>query len=200
MHAALDQLMTLAQAHGDVVALNPPLPPTIIHTTLATAALPWCADLLHLYTWANGTIAAASAPLFRDRGFLPLKAAVDSHTQLAGWAEEFVYRGLDIARAVPFAAWDNRAFLVYVGDVGLLRHPILSIADTLTIEYKDLPALVATCSAWWQLREPEAELRDLGGPTWYAQNRVAGDPQYIDRLNQSQTSWIADSSSGRHTS
>jgi hypothetical protein len=183
VHEMLDRLLGLLQAEGKVFYSNPPLEAASIQSSLHSRQLPCCDELIQLYTWANGTEYSMSDTLFRGEVFIPLEMANEEQGRVSWAQEEFAHRGLDFGRAVPFASFWQHVYVIYVGDIGELHHPIIYIGENVSIEYKDMRAMLDTCLGWCLLDAPEEELRDLRGPTWYKHNTVAGKPNYIDELH-----------------
>jgi hypothetical protein len=190
MHEMLDRLLVLKQAEGDVFYINPPLDAATIQATLDAHHLPCCDELIELYTWANGTEYSMSDTLFRDEVFISLEMAIEEHARVDWAKEEFAHRGLDFGRAVPFASFWGHVYVIYVGDIGELHHPIISIGDEVAMMYKDMPAMLATCLGWCLLDKSEDDFHNMSSPAWYEHNTVAGNPNYIDELHRRDT-WIS---------
>jgi hypothetical protein len=183
MHIKLNQLVNLLVQHGNIIQLNSPLQASDIQSKLVNHQLACCDELIHLYTWANGTDEDVSRPMFRDERFISLDRGIELYHLVQDYQQDFDFFGLKSTKVVPFAELWGHLYVLYCDDFHKLHHPILSLGDELAIMYKSFDSMLDTCIAWWSQNPPDADVQDTTGSVWLQHNTVDGDPMYIHKLN-----------------
>ncbi len=181
MHNKLNILRALIQSHGRYIEYYDALDRSTITTTMKSNRIVWNEEIRMLYTWANGTNESISDPLFRDCCFISLKRVLEQKDIISAYQGFLSVIGIDIARMIPFASRWGNTYALYYGSIQKLNNPIVSFADTFSIEYKNMDSMLDTCIGWWSQNPPDTE-RDLSGKIWYHYNAVDGDPFYIENL------------------
>jgi hypothetical protein len=149
---ALDQLVDTLENKGISIRtyLQPGLPRSYIHSTLAAIGIRPPEELLELYEWHNGVIDEINTPvqLFGEHQFIPLEDGVEEYKEMIKYYES---QSVNINQCFPFSSFQGDVCAVYCEDVAIstLVHPVINIYHGIALLYENIERMAETATAWF---------------------------------------------------